>query len=157
MNVTDRVRVQEAGTHTRGRPLPTHTQSQIKIVSSSPLFRNDAHAPPRPPVLMPTPSRTNHSVGRILLYDLSIFRSIESVVHFESRVSMRPRLGLLLLRHRRPPRTPAADVTPVVRKLKEKLLEKAMLGFNGDSTALLHCKAYEYSTHYYVQRTLLRT
>ena len=32
----------------------------------------------------------------------------------------------------------------------EKLLEKAMIGFNGDSTALLHCKAYEYSTHYNV-------
>ena len=55
---------------------------------------------------------------------------------------MRPRLGLLLLRHRRPPRTPAADVTPVVRKLKEKLLEKAMIGFNGDSTALYTFTVY---------------
>ena len=49
------------------------------------------------------------------------------------RRGLRPRLGLLLLRHRRPPRDTAADATPVVRKLKEKLLEKAMLGFNGDS------------------------
>ena len=85
------------------------------------------HTPPLGHLSSCPPPRA--PLRRILLYDLSIL-SID-------RVS-------------RPFRESGKQ--PVVRKLKEKLLEKAMIGFNGDSTALLRRTSTVHTTTYYVEQ-----